>query len=91
MIACVGILLGLLVGIPMAIYANDLLLGIEYILGYKLVTKDVFMLSYLPSSLYVVDSVYISLGTLLLTLCSAYFPARYACSIEPALCLRYED
>ena len=91
MIACVGILLGLLIGIPMAIYANDLLLGIEYLLGYKLVTKDVFMLSYLPSTLYVMDSVYITLGTLILTLCSAYYPARYACSIEPALCLRYED
>ena len=90
MLSIAALLLGTLCGVFIAWHITGWVDSVERFFDIKLISDQVFMLNYLPSTVQITDIVWVWLGTLLLALISALYPARLACAVEPAEVLRYE-
>ena len=89
-ITTMGIVLGLTIGIPCAYYVDTIIQALESLLGYTIISDQVFMLNHLPSEINPWDVTSIVAITILLALLAAWMPIRQATAIEPAEVLRYE-
>tara|TARA_Y200000002_G_scaffold206281_1_gene170162 strand:- start:8718 stop:9941 length:1224 start_codon:yes stop_codon:yes gene_type:complete len=90
MIAGVGIVIGTLLGYWVSSHIGDWVKYFEHIYQIQLISQKVYMLDYLPHRYCFIDSIYIALWTLLLTLLSCLYPAYLANQTHPAKVLRYE-
>ncbi len=90
-LAIIGLFLGFLIGLPIAFNIEFIMQYIEALLGFKIINDNVFMLSYLPTSIYLYDMCIIWLTTVLLSFCASIYPAWRASQVEPAYCLRYDQ
>lgn len=88
--ASVGALLGMAIGLPIAIHLTALVEWIEKSLKMKLFSEQVFMLDYLPSKVVTEDVIIIVMFVEFLALLAALYPAKQALSIEPAETIRHE-
>lgn len=86
----IALVLGTFIGVICAWHITSWVDSIERLFQIKLISDQVFMLNYLPSSLLWTDVAWIWIGTLVLALLSALYPARLACQVDPAEVLRYE-
>jgi lipoprotein-releasing system permease protein len=89
-IGVVGTLVGVGLGIVLALNVSDLVLWIESVLGIQFLDANVYFISYLPSELRWDDVRFITLAALGLSLVSTLYPAWRASRIQPAEALRYD-
>lgn len=89
-ITSVALLLGTTAGLILSNHINTVMLWIESLLQIKLMSTQVFMLDFLPTTVRWQDISSIIISTLVLGLISAIYPARQAAKIKPAAVLRYE-
>ncbi|AHE98198.1 lipoprotein-releasing ABC transporter permease subunit [Thioalkalivibrio paradoxus] len=89
-IGLVGIVLGVIGGVSLALNIDVVVPLIERITGTQFLAADVYYISDLPSELRVEDVIRISGLAFVLTLLATLFPAWRAARTRPAEALRYE-
>ncbi|MCG8427768.1 MAG: lipoprotein-releasing ABC transporter permease subunit [Chromatiales bacterium] len=89
-IGILGTLLGVLIGVPLAINIPEIVTWIEDKMGFKVLDPSVYYISNLPSDLYWDDVIFISIGAFFITLLATLYPAWRAARTQPAEALRYE-
>ena len=89
-IGVVGILLGILAGVWLAMNVETLVPAIEQLLGIRFLSPDVYYISDLPSDLHWMDVMFIGLVSFLFCVTATLYPAWRAAHIQPAEALRYE-
>ncbi|MFK7159938.1 lipoprotein-releasing ABC transporter permease subunit [Marinospirillum sp. MEB164] len=90
-IGVLGTLVGVGLGILLALNVSDLVLWLEGLLGIEFLDANVYFISYLPSDLRWADVRFIALSALSLSLLSTLYPAWRAARTQPAEALRYES
>lgn len=89
-IGTVGVLLGLALGVTMALNVSDMIAGLEAILNTQFLNADVYFISYLPSELNWQDVKVIMIAAFAMTVLATLYPAWRASRVQPAEALRYE-
>lgn len=85
-----GVLIGALIGVPLALNAGAIVETLEKLVGAQVFDPRVYFISRIPSVVIPVDVVKICVAAWLLSLLAAIYPARRAAQIQPAEALRYE-
>jgi len=89
-IAVIGTLVGLFLGVLGSIYVSDLFAWLESAIGMELLSADVYPINYLPSQLLASDLVLVCSIAIILSLLATLYPAYSAARVDPAQALRYE-
>ncbi len=90
LIGMIGLLLGVVGGVALALNVDVVVPAIERLLGTQFLAKDVYYISELPSELQWADVAIISTVSFVLTLLATIYPSWRASRINPAEALRYE-
>ena len=85
-----GILVGVLLGLFVALNITELVAWLEQLFGFKVLSADVYFISYFPSQVKLDNIVLIAGVSFILTLLATLYPAWKASRVEPAEALRYE-
>ena len=86
----IGILAGLVCGLPIAYWLPDIAYFFEQLSRAELLDPSVYMINALPSQIELSDIVITALGALFLSFTAALVPAWRAGSILPSEALRYD-
>jgi lipoprotein-releasing system permease protein len=89
-IGVVGTVLGVSMGVILALNVERLVPILEALMGQQFLSPDVYYISDLPSELKLRDVIRISILSLALGLLSTLYPAWRASRVQPAEALRYE-
>lgn len=89
-IGAVGTLLGLLLGVPLALNVGTVMPALESLLGFSVLPAEVYYITRLPSDLRVPQVIMVAGIALALCLLSTVYPSLRAARTEPAEALRYE-
>jgi lipoprotein-releasing system permease protein len=89
-IGWLGVFLGVLGGVLLAINVPTVVPFLESLLGFQIMPGDVYYVTAIPSILESRDVVVIGLGAFVLTSLATLYPARRAALVRPAVALRYE-
>lgn len=79
-----GCLIGIVLGIILALNLTTFIQGIEWILGKKLLSGDVYFVDFLPSELHWLDVLMVLVAALALSLIASLYPASRAAKLQPA-------
>lgn len=90
LIGAVGVVAGVALGVPVAIWAGDIVAWFERLLGMAMFDPSVYFIARVPSELHWPDLVWVVCMALLLSAVAALYPASRAARIAPAEALRYE-
>ncbi len=85
-----GVVAGLLVGVPLALYIGDVVAWFEALTGLYVFDPQVYFISRIPSVLRLGDIALVCSFGISLSLLATLYPARQAAKIQPAEALRYE-
>ena len=91
LIGCTGTLLGVVLGITLALNVTDIVSFIEHLFSVQFISADVYFISFLPSQLLWRDVAIIGLSALTLSLIATIWPALRAAKTTPAEALRHEN
>ena len=89
-IGVIGTLVGVLLGIVTALNIDIIVPAIETALGFKFLSKDVYLIPELPSDLQSADVLAITAMALALSFVATLYPSWSAARVNPAEALRYE-
>jgi len=89
-IGVIGTLIGVVFGIITALNIDVIVPAIENVLGFKFLSKDVYLIPELPSDLQSADVISITLMALALSFVATLYPSWAAARTNPAEALRYE-
>ncbi len=89
-IGLVGTLLGVLSGVVIALNIDTIVPYIEHLFGFQFFSKDVYLISELPSDLHDSDVLTVSYFSFLISLLATLYPSWRASRTQPAEALRYE-
>lgn len=89
-IGAVGTLLGVALGVLLALHVGTLMPALESLFGFNVLPAEVYYITQLPSDLRVHQVVMVSVIAFLLCLLSTVYPSVRAARTEPAEALRYE-
>ncbi len=89
-IGVVGIVLGTLLGIVLALTVTDVIAWVEQILGIQFLDSGVYFISYLPSELLWSDVLIVTSSGLIMCFLATLYPAYKASKVKPAEALRYD-
>lgn len=89
-IGVVGILLGTLAGVILALTVTDVIAWVEQLLGIQFLNANVYFISYLPSQLLWSDVLVVTVSGLLMSFFATLYPAYRASKVKPAEALRYD-
>ncbi len=89
-IGATGALLGLLLGVCLAVNLDAIRIWLESITGHAMLGEQLYFLAALPSRIDWKEVVAIIAMALLLSVIAAIYPARKAAKMNPAEALRYE-
>lgn len=87
----VGISLGVISGILLALNISDLVAAVESLFGIEFLDAGVYFINYLPSDLRWEDVRFVTLAALGLSVLSTLYPAYKAAQVQPAEALRYDS
>ncbi len=90
LIGVVGTLLGVMVGVLIALNIGTIVPAIEHLFHVQFLAKDVYYISELPSHLKGGDVLTVSAVSLVLSFLATLYPSWRASRINPAEALRYE-
>ncbi|PRM09988.1 Lipoprotein-releasing system transmembrane protein LolE [Haemophilus influenzae] len=79
-----GCLIGIVLGIILALNLTTFIQGIEWIIGKKLLSGDVYFVDFLPSELHWLDVLMVLIAALALSLIASLYPASRASKLQPA-------
>ena len=79
-----GCLIGIVLGIILALNLTIFIQGIEWIIGKKLLSGDVYFVDFLPSELHWLDVLMVLVAALALSLIASLYPASRAAKLQPA-------
>ncbi len=85
-----GVVIGVALGVVLAIYAPDIVPVLERWFGFQIMPGDVYYVTRIPSELETADVVTIAVAAFVLTSLATLYPARRAALVNPAAALRYE-
>jgi lipoprotein-releasing system permease protein len=85
-----GLLIGLVIGVIVALNVGSIVHAIEYVLNVQFLPKDIYFISDFPSDLQLGDVLWVGLISLFLALVSTIYPSSRAANINPVEALRYE-
>ncbi|GAB4391326.1 MAG: lipoprotein-releasing ABC transporter permease subunit [Gammaproteobacteria bacterium] len=85
-----GTLIGVVGGITLALHVTELVNSLQALLHTQLISSSVYFVDYLPSKLELLDVIYITLTTIVMSLLATLYPAWRAARIQPVEALRYE-
>ena len=89
-IGVVGALLGVVLGVGLALVVGDLLHFFEFLLGVTFLKSDVYPLTYLPTQINPWDIAQVVATAVVLCFLATLYPAWRASRVSPAEALRYE-
>jgi lipoprotein-releasing system permease protein len=89
-IGVIGTLLGVAGGVALALNIETVVPALESALGFKFLSKDVYMIPDLPSQVEWPDVSVITVVSLLLSFIATLYPSWRAARVNPAEALRYE-
>ena len=89
-IGFIGILVGTVLGLLLALNIESVISGIESIIGFQFFPKDVFYINRFPSKILVSDVASIMIGAFILVIIAAIYPARRAGKVNISEVLRHE-
>ena len=89
-IGLIGIGLGTILGLLLAVNIESVISGIESIIGFQFFPKDVFYINRFPSKILPSDVISIILGSFILVIIAAIYPARRAGKVNISEVLRHE-
>lgn len=79
-----GIVIGAIVGVLMALNLTTLMGWLEHLLGYRLISGNIYFIDFLPTKLHWGDVINVLATALLLSLLASWYPAHRARCIAPA-------
>ena len=79
-----GCLIGIVLGVVLALNLTPIIQGIETLLGKKLLSDGVYFVDFLPSELHWFDVVLVLVAALVLSLLASLYPASRAAKLQPA-------
>lgn len=79
-----GCLIGIVLGVILALNLTTFIQGIEWIIGKKLLSGDVYFVDFLPSELHWLDVLLVLISALVLSLIASLYPASRATKLQPA-------
>ncbi|HHF6107520.1 TPA: lipoprotein-releasing ABC transporter permease subunit LolE [Haemophilus influenzae] len=79
-----GCLIGIVLGIILALNLTTFIQGIEWVIGKKLLSGDVYFVDFLPSELHWSDVLMVLIAALVLSLMASLYPASRAAKLQPA-------
>ncbi len=83
-----GIIFGLFLGILITLNLDHIVSLIEYIIGSKLLSADIYMISTVPAKIEILDILYISIVSFIFSLVATIYPAVRASKTMPAETLK---
>ena len=90
LIGLFGTLLGIIGGVSLALNIESIIAFVESLLGYNILSPDVYYISNIPSDLRWDDVTVIGITAFLLSLLSTLYPSWRAAQTRPAEALRYD-
>ena len=79
-----GCLIGIVLGVVLALNLTPIIQGIETLLGKKLLSDGIYFVDFLPSELHWFDVVLVLVAALVLSLLASLYPASRAAKFQPA-------
>ena len=79
-----GCLIGIVLGVVLALNLTPIIQGIETLLGKKLLSDGIYFVDFLPSELHWFDVVLVLVAALVLSLLASLYPASRAAKLQPA-------
>ena len=79
-----GCLIGIVLGVVLALNLTPIIQGIEALLGKKLLSDGIYFIDFLPSELHWFDVVLVLVAALVLSLLASLYPASRAAKLQPA-------
>jgi lipoprotein-releasing system permease protein len=89
-IGLIGISIGTILGLLLAVNIESVISGIEGIIGFQFFPKDVFYINRFPSKIMPSDVISIVIGSFVLVIIAAIYPAKRAGRINISEVLRHE-
>lgn len=89
-IGIIGITLGCVTGITIALNLETITAFIEHLFGFKVLPQDVYYLNHLPSQVNYGDVALIVIITAVICFLASIYPSWNASRLDPAEALRYE-
>jgi len=89
-IGLIGTLLGIALGVPVALNVNDIVTAVEGFFHTKFLPADVYYITEISSDLRASEVLTYSLSAFLLSVLATIYPAWRAAKVQPADALRYE-
>lgn len=83
-----GIIFGLLLGILITLNLDHIVSFIEFIIGSKLLSADIYMISTVPAKIEILDILYVSIISFMFSLMATIYPAVKASKTMPAETLK---
>jgi lipoprotein-releasing system permease protein len=85
-----GVVLGVALGVVLALNVGDIVPWLERIFGFSLMDPSVYYVTRIPSEVRWSQVAIVGGSALLLTTLASVYPARQAAKVAPAEALRYE-
>ena len=79
-----GCLIGIVLGVVLALNLTPIIQGIETLLGKKLLSDGIYFVDFLPSELHWFDVVLVLVAALVMSLLASLYPASRAAKLQPA-------
>ncbi|GJH43212.1 lipoprotein-releasing ABC transporter permease subunit LolE [Pasteurella canis] len=79
-----GCLIGIFLGVALALNLTQLIQGVEILLGRKLLSDGIYFVDFLPSELHWQDVLLVLASALILSLVASLYPANRAAKLQPA-------
>jgi len=90
LIGLLGTLIGVALGVLIALNVGSMMSAIESIFGFRVLPPGIYVISALPSDLRLPDVAWIAMISCVLALVATVYPSARAAAVKPAEALRYE-